>query len=349
MLEVTGQHRECQEQLRKRARDLLASGEIAAFIGYGNGSLPWVPRPIVVRSPEEADRLVWNSFLTLNLANYLPGVLKELEPPRRRGEQVDPSTLPRVGIVATGCWSRNIVIQVQENQVDRSRVHIIGISSRGMISRHSFKQALGGKEALKIVENDHEIEVTLSHGETMVLSRWEYVRPNCKTCIHPGPVVSDETIGPPPGRRLVDERFREIEEVEAKDSQGRWEWFEEAFKDCIRCYACRNACPLCYCPTCFVDDSRPQWVGKSIETPDALTFHILRAYHCAGRCTDCGACESVCPVGIPMRLLTKKLIKEAQMLFDWEPGMSLEEAPLLGSFSPDDPDIAILKGGEKGT
>ena len=86
--------------------------------------------------------------------------------------------------------------------------------------------------------------------------------------------------------------------------------FEELIAPCIRCYACRNACPLCYCPTCFVDESRPQWVGKSHDRTDTRTFHFLRAYHCAGRCTDCGACERACPVGIKVRQFTKKLEKD---------------------------------------
>ena len=65
-------------------------------------------------------------------------------------------------------------------------------------------------------------------------------------------------------------------------AEERWEYFEKLISTCIRCYACRNACPLCFCPTCFVDESRPQWVGKTIDPTDTRTFHFLRAYHVAG-------------------------------------------------------------------
>jgi formate dehydrogenase subunit beta len=67
-----------------------------------------------------------------------------------------------------------------------------------------------------------------------------------------------------------------------------------------------------------------------------MTFHILRAYHCAGRCTDCGACERVCPVGIPIRQFTKKLNKDAQELFSWEAGLTLDQRPPLDVYQPDD-------------
>jgi L-lactate utilization protein LutB len=126
--------------------------------------------------------------------------------------------------------------------------------------------------------------------------------------------------------------------VEAMTPEAKWQHFEEMLSPCIRCYACRNACPLCYCPTCFVDESKPQWVGKTLDPIDTRTFHFLRAYHCAGRCTDCGSCVRACPMGIDVRAFTKKLEKDALELFGWEAGMSLDQRPALDTFKPADPD-----------
>jgi L-lactate utilization protein LutB len=130
--------------------------------------------------------------------------------------------------------------------------------------------------------------------------------------------------------------FKDVKAIENKSPDEKRRFFTQLISSCIRCYACRNACPLCYCPTCFVDESRPQWVGKSSDPVDTMTFHFLRAYHCAGRCTDCGACERVCPVGISMRQFTKKLNKDAFDLFGWEAGISKDQRPPLDVYQVND-------------
>jgi len=117
----------------------------------------------------------------------------------------------------------------------------------------------------------------------------------------------------------------------------RWAEFWDTIKDCIRCYACRDACPLCYCHVCFVDEAMPQWCGKTQDEADVATFHLLRAFHCAGRCTDCGACEAACPQGIKMRRLTSKIEKDIRGLYGYQPGMSLDEQPPLVVYRPNDP------------
>jgi ferredoxin len=90
-----------------------------------------------------------------------------------------------------------------------------------------------------------------------------------------------------------------------------------------------------------VDESKPQWVGKSQDHTDIRTFHFLRAYHCAGRCTDCGACERACPQGIKVRQFTKKLEKDCLEMFGWEAGMTLDQRPPLDTFKNDDPEAFI--------
>ncbi|MDP3880455.1 MAG: 4Fe-4S dicluster domain-containing protein, partial [Dehalococcoidales bacterium] len=106
--------------------------------------------------------------------------------------------------------------------------------------------------------------------------------------------------------------------------------------------ACRNACPLCYCQQCFVDRSRPQWVGKTTSASDTAIFHIMRAFDLAGRCVECGACERACPMGVDIRKLNTKLVGDVKNLFSYQAGMSLEELAPLATFRPDDPDKFML-------
>jgi ferredoxin len=151
------------------------------------------------------------------------------------------------------------------------------------------------------------------------------------------PVIVDELIGQetePTHGGNIDKVAAPWEKLDITD---RWAEFEENYQACIRCYACRDACPLCYCHVCFVDEAQPQWCGKTQDESDVLTYHVLRAFHCAGRCTDCGACESACPMNIKVRKLTSKIEKDIREMYGYQPGMDLEAQPPMTVFKPDDP------------
>jgi len=309
--------REYTEKIRDVARELLEKGRVDVFIGYRKGSVPMMNEPVLVRDPGKADLLYWDSNCGLNLCTYLT----------KRTE--------RIGIVATGCNSRNIVTHIIENQIAREQLFIVGIPCTGVIDHRAVKRAVKYREIVSVEEDGETLKVRGSDFEE-TLEKMEYVQRNCAICTHRNPVEYDEMVAAPVEERGGTDQYRDVEKIEAMGPEKRWGFFARAISRCIRCYACRNACPLCYCPTCFVDESRPQWVGKGIDPADTMTFHLLRAYHCAGRCTDCGACERVCPVGVPVRQFTKKLNKDAQELFSWEAGLSLDQRPPLDVYRPDD-------------
>jgi len=310
------------DKIRQAAKQLLESGKVDVFIGFRKGTVPMMNEPTLIRNAQDADTLCWDSNCGINLANYLP----------KRTE--------RIGIVAKGCDPRNIVTHIVENQIKREQLVIVGVPCEGMVDRRKITQMAGG-DVLEVVEEESRIIVTGKTGQ-QTLDKKDVLQANCTICVHRNPVIYDELVADLVEEQKDVDRYEDIRAIEDMSAQERWEHFQKLIEPCIRCYACRNACPLCYCPTCFVDESKPQWLGKSIDRTDTMTFHFLRAYHCAGRCTDCGACERACPVGIRVRQFTKKLEKDIKELYDWEAGLGLDQRPPLDRYRPDDPEGFIL-------
>ena len=308
-------------KIREIAKRLFEEKKIDVFIGYEKGTNPFFPRPTIISSHDEVDKLIWNSNCGLNLCNYLTG----------RKE--------RIGIIANGCTSRNIVTHILEKQITREQLYIVGIPCTGIIDHRMIQAAVDEEEILEIEEEIENFKV-IGNGFEKSFKKEDFLQDNCLTCTHPNPVIYDEILGDPVKERSDRPSYEDLEEVENMPIEKRRFHIQKLIQRCIRCYACRNVCPLCYCPTCFVDERIP-WLGKSIDPTDTLTFHILRAFHCAGRCTDCGACERVCPMAIPVRIFTKKLNKDAWEIFSWEAGLSLEQKPLLTAYKKDDYDDFI--------
>jgi coenzyme F420-reducing hydrogenase beta subunit len=304
-------------RIRETASRLLTEDRVDAVIGFKQGTVPMMRQPVRITSPDEVDTLYWDSFCSVNLANYLPKV-KE-----------------RFAVVAKGCDARNIVVHILENQIRRDQLFVIGIPCTGMVDRRKIAKALCDADILEVTENGTRITVK-GRGVEQSFSKADVLQENCAICIHRNPVIFDELVGEPVVEQTGIDRYADVREIEAMSVVNRSRYFQDLVASCIRCNACRDVCPLCYCPTCFVDESKPQWCGKSIDPTDTLTFHLLRAFHCAGRCTDCGACEAACPVGINMRQFTKKLEKDVLDLYGHEAGMTLESRPPLDVYQPDD-------------
>ncbi len=309
-------------RIRQTAKRLLTEQQVDAVIGFSKGTVPMMSRPVLITRPLDVDILCWDSFCGVNLANYLP---------KRQG---------RIAIVAKGCDARNIVVHILENQIKRDQLFIMGVPCKGMVDRRKILKLLKAQEPLDVRENGESL-VAKGEGFEESFINADVLQDNCAICIHRNPVIYDELIAQPVVEQEGIDRYENVRNLEAIGTDERWKHFQNLVAPCIRCYACRDACPLCYCPTCFVDESRPQWLGKSIDPIDTLTFHLLRAFHCAGRCTDCGACERACPMEIKVRQFTKKLEKDVVEFYGHEAGMSLEARPPLDVYQPDDPEDFI--------
>ena len=309
------------KKIKEISARLLSEGVVDLVIGYRKGTVPMVNEPSIARKPADLNDFVWDGNCGLNLANYLTN----------RKE--------KIGVVVKGCDARSINNHIVEGKIQRDRLFIIGIPCKGMLDRHEIS-AQFEDEILQVNETVDGVVVSGADFEK-TLDRSGVLQKNCTVCMHRNPVIADEMVADRVEEQTGENRFEEVEKIEAMGVDERWVYFEDLFSTCIRCYACRNTCPLCYCPTCFLDESKPQWVGKADDPADIRTFHFLRAYHCAGRCTDCGACVRVCPMGIDIRAITKKLEKDCFEKWGWEAGMTSEKRTALETFKPDDPEDFI--------
>lgn len=311
--------------IRSMAQSLLETGKVDAVIGFRQGSLPYLPEACIATTPEQASELIFNSHCRMNLSVYLT-------PERFTG------SAGKVAIVAKGCDSRNIVTQIQENRFSREQVHIIGVPCSGVADKSRVAIA---DRITAISEQENTLTIISELGET-VLSKAETLQDNCRTCIARNPVVYDELAGNSVEElTLGTERFADVEEIASKSPEEKEALFRDLVSSCTRCYACRNACPLCYCPTCFVDESTPQLADKTVDSADVMTYHLVRAFHGAGRCTDCGACEAACPMDIKIRHFTRKTIRDVKAAYGSDTGMDLAVRPPLDRFDLKDPESFI--------
>jgi formate dehydrogenase (coenzyme F420) beta subunit len=209
----------------------------------------------------------------------------------------------RVAIAVKPADSRAVMQLVQEEKVKREDLIVLGIPVYGM-------------------KNPKTGEVIDSK----------------TTCDLYNPVLYDVLLGEEVHGQAAPSPFDVLAEYEAMAQNERFAFWKKEFDKCIRCYACRKACPMCYCDPCFIDQNKPRWGDKSPQSHGNLMYHLTRFHHLAGRCVDCGECSRACPVNIPLYLFHKKVAKECKEMFGQSAGMSIQDKPVLVNFRVDDSD-----------
>ena len=318
---------ELQEKLRGVVADVLQKEKLSYVIGYQAASFGVGTRPLFIRSKEDVKKLVFSPLCSANLVRYLK---------YRKPEQ-------SVGVIVKGCDSRAVVQLLQESGVDRDKVKLIGVSCAGVAEAEKVQNMLPEGSSFELVGYDDKKLDFVVDNKKISVNRSEVSAERCSCCEYKTPVIYDVLVG----EKLEAARkntYSEVKDFEKHSLEERWEFWAAEFEKCIRCYACRNACPLCYCPQCMAELLEPQWLLRSVDGAECGAWNIMRAMHLAGRCIGCGECERACPVDIPLMLLNKKLEKSCLSRFDHKAGLDPKGKPVLAAFNPNDPEEFVMSG-----
>lgn len=307
------------KQMLDRAKALLAEGKVQYVVGWKKGLFEDDITPAVFTSAEELDKeFIFDKNCKANLSKYLVKITRNIEVKKSTtrmnntmAKQRDPnaqdapipSEVAAVFLKPADTYSFTQLLK--ENRITRDDVYAIGVPCQD----------------------------TVDGGDV------------CDSCAGKKPVSCDEYIGVDPNAEVKDaDRLAVLAKFDAMTADERNAFWKNEFSRCIRCNACRNVCPACTCEKCVFDNNNLYTTQKVAETSfEESLFHIIRAWHVAGRCTDCGECSRVCPQEIPLYLLNRKYIKDINEIYgDYQAGSDMETKPAMLTFKTDDPETTIV-------
>ncbi len=319
------------QELINKAKELLSNGTVVRVLGWRAGDLAYNPEPAFFENEEDLSKFVYDGFCGANLSKYMIEASK-----------LDGKTL----VFLKPCDTYSFNQLIKEHRVDREKAYIVGVGCRGKLDIDAIKaQGIKGIESVSGTELDGPDTITIKtlYGDKEV-SYASAMLGRCHVCKGKEHKIYDELIGESKDTKDA-ERFDAVKAVEAMSPEERFNFFQKELSKCIRCNACRNVCPACSCRKCVFDSNKFDSAQKAnVDSFEEKMFHVIRAFHVAGRCTDCGECSRVCPQGIQLHLFNRKFIKDINEYYgEFQAGADIEARGPLTNYTFDDVEPSIVK------
>ena len=313
------------QELIKRMTELLESGEVQRVVGWKKGDLGYNPEPAYFETAEALKDFIYDGFCGANLSKYM---IKACE--------LEGKTL----VLLKPCDTYSFNQLIKEHRISKDKIYVIGVGCKGKLDIEKIK-AMGIKgitaiSGVEITDDCDTINIETVYGNKTVAYK-EAMLERCHVCKGKEHKVSDELFFDSAETDDGD-RFAGVDYIESLSPEEKFEFFKKELSKCIRCNACRNVCPACSCRKCVFDSTKFDADRKANVDPfEESMFHIIRAFHVAGRCTDCGECSRVCPQGIPLHLFNRKFIKDINEFYgEYQAGAEVDERSPLTNFTFDD-------------
>jgi ferredoxin len=320
-------------RLRQLCAGLLEKGVVDVVVAWTGGD-DWPRVRETVIGKDRADlvqKIVWSPFCTTSTVTYLKKNKAALA-----GK--------KIGLVVKDCDFQALNVLLQEHFINRENVVIIGARCDGLADADLFPRPQGPDTA---ITSDAEGVQLGKDGR-----RWEdFGFTTCLTCAYDH-MKPDHAVGEY-GRKKAETEWKHLSRILAQQPEKRREHYSAIFGACIRCYACREVCPVCACVECAIDPGEraitprtppgdkacaPVWASRERQLSENAVYLTTRAMHMAGRCVRCGWCERACPVGLPLMDILDLSNDAVGRIYGYEAGKDPSAPPFLASYSENDPD-----------
>jgi ferredoxin len=320
-------------RLRQLCAGLLEKGTVDVVVAWTEGDdFPRVRETAIWKDRADlVQRIVWSPFCASSTVTYLKKNKAALA-----GK--------RIAVVVKDCDFQALNVLLQEYFLKRENLVIIGARCDGLADVDLFPRPQG-----------QDIAIT-SDAEKVHLGkesrRWEdFGFTCCQTCSYDH-MKPDHAVGEY-GRKKAKTEWKHLSRIQAQGPDMRREHYSDIFEACIRCYACREVCPVCACVECAIDPGEraitprtppsekagaPVWASRERRLSENAVFLTTRAMHMAGRCVRCGWCERACPVGLPLMEILDLANDAVSRIYGYEAGKDPSAPPFLASYSENDPD-----------